>query len=77
MTKVHAELIGNKALVSRRDLERLMELAQRTEVVELQTYEEEIPTLGIMRLAEQGGAFAWLADEEDLYTVEDLKVCYR
>ena len=77
MTKVHAELIGNKALVSRRDLERLMELARRTEVVELQTYEEEIPTLGIMRLAEQGGAFAWLADEEDLYTVQDLKVRYR
>ena len=28
MTTVHAELIGNKALISRNDLERLMELAR-------------------------------------------------
>lgn len=34
-------------------------------------------TVGIMRLAEQGGAFEWLAEEEDLYTVNDLKVRYR
>ena len=77
MTTVHVEPIGIKALLSRKDLERLMELARRTEAIELQTYEEDIPTLGIMRLAEQAGAFDWLADEEDLYTVEDLKVCYR
>lgn len=76
MTTVHAELIGNKALLSRIDLERLMELARRSEAVALQTHEEEIPTLGIMKLAEQGGAFDWLADEEDLYTVKDLNVCY-
>ena len=53
-----------------------MELARRSEAVGLQTHEEEIPTLGIMKLAEQGGAFDWLADEEDLYTVKDLNVCY-
>jgi len=74
MTTVHAELIGNKALLSRNDLERLMELARRTEAVTLETTEEDVPTFGIMRLAEQGGAFDWLADEEDLYTVLDLKI---
>ena len=54
-----------------------MELARRTEAIELPTYEGDIPTLGTTRLAEQGGAFDWLAIEEDLYTVEDLRVCYR
>jgi len=39
--------------------------------------EEDLPTLGIMRLAELGGAFDWLADEADLYTVNDLRVRYR
>ena len=77
MTTVHAEFIGSKALLSRSDLERLLELARRSETVALQTHEEEILTFGIMKLAEQGGAFDGLADEEDLYTVEDLKVRYR
>lgn len=40
-------------------------------------HEDDILTLGIMQLAEQGGAFDWLADEEDLYTLQDLKVRYR
>lgn len=77
MTTVHVELIGNKALLSRMDLERLMELARRTETVEMQTCVEDIPTVGVMKLAEEGGAFDWLADEEDLYTVEDLRVRYQ
>ena len=33
--------------------------------------------LGFMHVAEQGGAFKWLADEPDLYSVDDLKVRYR
>jgi hypothetical protein len=77
MTTVHAELIGNKVLLSRSDLDRLMELAHQTEAVTRETNEDDIPTFGIMRLAEQGGAFDWLSDEEDLYTVRDLKVRYR
>ena len=76
MTTVHAELIGNKALLSRKDLERLMELARKTEAVTLETNEEDVPTFGIMTLAEQGGAFDWLSDEEDLYTFQDLKISY-
>jgi hypothetical protein len=32
--------------------------------------------MGIMRLAEDGKAFDWLAEKEDLYRVEDLKVRY-
>jgi hypothetical protein len=77
MTTVHAELIGNNALLSRKDLEKLLELAQQTEEVTLETREDDIPTVGIMSLAEHGGAFDWLSDEEELYSVKDLKVRYR
>jgi hypothetical protein len=77
MTTLHAQLIGDKAVLPRAEFERLVELARLSEEVELQTDEEEVPTVGIMRLAEQGRAFDWLAEEEDLYTVNDLKVRYR
>ena len=73
MTTVHAKLIGNKALLSRNDLERLMDLARQIEAVTLEADECDIPTSGIMTLAEQGGGFDWLSVEEDLYTLADLK----
>lgn len=77
MTIVHAQLVGNQAVLPRAEFGRLMELARRSEEIDLQVDEESIPTLGIMRLAEQGGAFDWLAQDDDLYTVDDLKVRYR
>ena len=77
MTTLHAELIGDKAVLPRAEFERLVELARRSEEIELQMPEGDVPTMGIMRLAEQGGAFDWLADEEDLYSADDLKVHYR
>ena len=54
-----------------------VELVLGERVVELRLEEEDAPTLGIMRLADEGGAFDWLADEPDLYSVDDLKVRYR
>ena len=77
MTTVHAQLVGDKAILSRAEFERLVALARKSDEVELQMQEEDVPTLGIMRLAERGGAFDWLADEADLYTVNDLRVRYR
>ncbi|MGH7966835.1 MAG: hypothetical protein ACRERD_34245 [Candidatus Binatia bacterium] len=78
MTTLHAQLIGDKAVLPRTEFERLVELARRSEEIELQMDEADLPTVGIMRLAEQGKAFDWLADdEEDLYTINDLKVRYR
>ena len=77
MTIVHAQLVGNQAVLPRAEFERLMELARRSEEIDLHLDEESLPTLGIMRLAEQGGAFDWLAQEEDLYSVDDLKVRYQ
>jgi len=77
MTVVHAQLVGEQAVLPRSEFERLMELARRSEPIDLRLEEEDVPTIGIMRLAEQGGAFDWLANKEDLYSVDDLRVRYR
>jgi hypothetical protein len=77
MTKLHAQFVGDKAVLPRAEFERLVELARRSDEVELFMHEDDVLTLGIMRLAEQGGAFDWLNDEADLYTMNDLKVRYR
>ena len=65
MTIVHAQLVGEQAVLPRAEFEQLMELARRSEPIELRLEEEDVPTFGIMRLAEQGGAFDWLANEEE------------
>lgn len=77
MTIFHAQLVGDKTVLPRAELERLVELARRSEEIELRLETDEVPTVGIMRMAEEGKAFDWLAEEEDLYSVEDLKVRYR
>lgn len=77
MTILHAQLIGDKTVLPRVELERLVALARRSEEIELHLETDETPTVGIVRLAEEGRAFDWLAEEEDLYSVEDLKVRYR
>jgi hypothetical protein len=72
MTTIHAQLIGAKALLPRDDLDRLLELARRSEAIDLQVQEDDLPTLGMMRLAEQGGAFDfWQEEGEDIYTIDD------
>jgi hypothetical protein len=72
MTTIHVQRIGDKALLSQLDFERLLELARRHEEIALQRDEEDVPTLGIMRLMEQGGAFDfWKEPGEDVYSAED------
>ena len=77
MTTLHAMTVGDKTVLPRDEFERLVELAEKSEEITLIVEGEEVPTVGIMKLAEQGGAFDWLAEEEDIYTVDDLKVRYR
>ena len=77
MTTLHAKVIGDQAVLPRTELDLLVALARQSEEIALHVEEDTIPTVGIMRLAEQGGAFDWLAEEEELYSVEDLKVRYR
>jgi len=54
------------------EFECLVELARRSERIELQVEEDDVPTSTIMRLAETGGAFDfWQELGEDLYLEED------
>lgn len=41
-----------------------------------QKYEEEILQRGIEKLMDESEAFAFLKDEEDLYTLDDLEEIY-
>jgi hypothetical protein len=72
MTTIHVQCIGDKALLPQSEFERLLELAQRHEEVTVQMEEDDVPTVAIMRLAEQGGAFDfWRKEGENIYSLED------
>lgn len=77
MTTVHAQLVGDRTILPRVEFEKLVRLAGLSDQIELEVREEDLPTAGLMRLAEHGGAFDWLAEEDELYTIDDLKVRYR
>jgi hypothetical protein len=72
MTTIQAQLIGDSALLPRSELEHLVELARRNEAIDLKLTSEDLPTVGMMRLAEEGGAFAfWNEAGEDIYSPDD------
>jgi len=72
MTTVHAQVVGDTALLPKAEFERLVELARQSEEIELQLLEDDLPTRSIMRLAEQSGAFDfWREEGEDIYSAED------
>lgn len=72
MTTIHVQRIGDKAVLPQSELARLVELARQCEEIAVQMHEDDVPTLGIMRLVEQAGAFDfWMEDGENIYTAED------
>jgi hypothetical protein len=72
MTTIHAQMIGDQAVVPRQVLQRLLELARRGESVELELDEADVTTQNLIRLADTGGAFDfWLEEGEDIYTAQD------
>jgi hypothetical protein len=72
MVTIHAQLHGEKALLQRQDLERLLALAQRAEAVELCIDDEDVSAADMMRLAERGGSFEfWHEAGEDIYSATD------
>jgi hypothetical protein len=72
MTTIHVQCIGDKALLPQSEFKRLVELAQRYEEITVHMQEDDVPTLDIMRLAEQSGAFDfWQEEGEDIYSIED------
>lgn len=72
MATIHIQYIGDKALLSQSDLTWLIELARLSEAITVLRQEDDVPTLGIMRLIEQGGAFDfWKEAGEDIYSATD------
>ena len=76
MATVHFDHFGKKVLLTKEDLDRLIDLARQVEEINLET-SDDFPTKSLMHLEEKGGAFQWLADEADEYSIADLKVRYR
>lgn len=72
MATIHIQCIGKAALVPQRELERLVELAQRQEEIVLDRREDDASTGRIMHLVVQSGAFDfWKEEGENIYSCED------
>jgi hypothetical protein len=69
---IHAQWVGEQAVLPKQDFERLLELARRTEAVDVQSTDDDVSTQAMMRLAESSGAFEfWNASGEDIYSAQD------
>ena len=72
MTTIHVQRIGDKALLPQSELEQLVELARLHQGIAVEIEDDDVPTLAIMRLAEQGGAFDfWREEGEEVYSQSD------
>ena len=75
MTK---EMLINQTMETLQKLpeDRITEVAELAEFI-LKKHDEQILQKGIEKLVSESKSFAFLHDEEDLYTVEDLKERYK
>ena len=75
MTK---EMLINRTLETLQKLpeDRINEVAEFAEFI-LKKYDEQILQKGIEKLVGNSKSFAFLQDEEDLYTMNDLKERYQ
>lgn len=65
-------------LIEKSMLMNLIEKVQAVEEINLEESFDDLPTDGIMKLAEMGKSFDFLYDkEEDVYSVADIKVPYK
>jgi hypothetical protein len=72
MTTIHVQRIGDKALVPQCELEQLVEIAKLHQGIAVEIEDDDVPTLAMMRLAEQSGAFDfWNEEGEDVYAQSD------
>jgi hypothetical protein len=72
MTTIHVQHLGDKAVLSQDELNQLLSLARQHEDVKVQLDEDDLPTIALMRFAEQGKAFDfWFDEAEDAYTLDD------
>jgi hypothetical protein len=67
MPTIRVQSVGDKAILSKEELDQLIALARQNEDVTVEI--DDVPTFAIMRLAEQGKAFDFWRDEaEDIYS---------
>jgi hypothetical protein len=72
MTTIHVHRIGDQALLPQGEFEQLVELARHREEIAVEVHEDDVPTVALMRLADQGGAFDfWMDQGEDIYSPRD------
>lgn len=72
MRTIHAKIVGDNAILHKKDLERLVELARLQEEIDFLPEENDIPTHLLMRVAEESGSFEfWNEQGEDVYTIDD------
>ena len=72
MTGIHVQHIGDKAVLPQQEFNRLLELARRGEAIMVQTPDDDVPTVDIMRLVEQGRAFDfWKEEGEEICSAGD------
>jgi hypothetical protein len=65
-------------LVESAQFNLLVEQARKAGQVTVNEVDNDLPIDAIMKLQEKSGAFEFLnRAEEDIYTVNDVKVCYR
>jgi hypothetical protein len=64
------------SVLSKLPTEKVAEVKDFADFV-LKRHEETVLQQGITQIVSDSKAFAFLADEEDLYTKEDLKVSFK
>ena len=76
---VHARRVDEQHLIiTESDLHSLITVARQVASVRFEETQDDLPIEGLMKLTETGGAFDFLLDEqEDIYTIDDLKVRYK
>ncbi|MFN4000369.1 hypothetical protein [Algoriphagus sp.] len=75
MTKEEA-INNTMVILDKLPLEKIQEVKDFADFI-LNKLEEQTLNLGIQKLVEEGKPYEFLKEEEDLYTVEDLKVRYK
>lgn len=75
MTKEEA-INNTMVILDKLPLEKIQEVKDFADFI-LNKLEEKTLNLGIQKLVEEGKPYEFLKEEEDLYTVEDLKVKYE
>lgn len=63
-------------VINQLPLNKAEEIADFVDFI-LKRYEEQLLTQGIQQLASEGQTFDFLNEEEDLYSVSDLKEVYN